>query len=218
MGSGRRRQRDYFALPRLMSHTDREQDPHRAPVALLLIDVVNAFDFPGAERMLDRAEAAATRIAALKRRVKAAGYPVVYCNDHFGQWRENFEEMVERYCDEDAPGCRIVRKLRPDSDDYFVLKPRHSAFFETPLPTLLDRFGAHTLILTGYAGDICVLASAMDAHLREFRLVIPEDCTASEDEAENEHMLAYARRVLGAQTPASGALDLDALAEAPAED
>jgi nicotinamidase-related amidase len=201
-----------------MSESDRDQTPHRAGVALLLIDVINAFDFPGAEAMLDRAEEASERISVLKARVKEAGLPVVYCNDHFGQWRENFEEMVERYCTDDTPGCRIVKRLRPEDDDYFVLKPRHSAFFETPLPTLLDRFGAHTLILTGYAGDICVLSSAMDAYLREFRLVVPEDCTASEDPAENDHALAYVRRVLDAQTPPSEEVDLDALREPPEVD
>lgn len=191
------------------------QASHRAPVALLLIDVINAFDFDGAERMLERAEAAAERIAELKARAKAAGLPVVYCNDHFGQWRENFEAVLARCSEEGVPGCRIAGLLRPDKDDYFVLKPRHSAFFDTSLPTLLSRFQAHTLILVGFAGDICVLASAMDAYLREYRLVVPEDCTASEDPDENAHAMAYLRRVVDADTTSSDRLDLDALREAP---
>lgn len=187
--------------------------PDTASAALLLIDVINPLDFDGAEAMLDRAEAAAERIAAFKSRWKEAGLPVVYCNDHFGQWQENFERVVERCTDEEVPGHRVARTLRPEPDDYFILKPMHSAFFQTTLEILLDRIGASALVLCGFSGDVCVLASAIDAYMRDYRVVIPADGIASVNPEEDAHTLAYARRVFEAETPALADLDPAALAE-----
>jgi nicotinamidase-related amidase len=95
-------------------------------------------------------------------------------------------------------GRPIVQKLAPEDDDYFVLKPKHSAFFQTNLDVLLKYLGAQTLILTGLAGDNCVLFSANDAYMRDFNIVVPPDCTASEDPDENRRALMHMQRVLKA--------------------
>jgi nicotinamidase-related amidase len=101
-------------------------------------------------------------------------------------------------------GRPIVSKLVPEDDDYFVLKPKHSAFFHTNLDILLRYLGAQTLILTGLAGENCVLFSANDAYMRDFRIIVPPDCVASEDADENRRVLKHMQRVLKATiTPAS---------------
>ena len=69
--------------------------------------------------------------------------------------------------------------MRPDRRDYFILKPKHSAFFSTPLELLLEHLGARTLILTGLLADSCILFTAQDAHLRGYRVVVPSDCVAA---------------------------------------
>src|SRR5690606_21868686 len=102
---------------------------------------------------------------------------------------------------------------KPEPGDYFILKPMHSAFYESSLETLLERLEAETLVLTGFAGDICVLATAMDAHMRDYRLVIPRDGMASVEPEHSEAALAYARRVFGAATPAVAEVDFEALRE-----
>src|SRR5690606_7445598 len=127
---------------------------------------------------------------------------------------EDFSTLVARSLKPSAPGHAIVKRLKPASDDYYVLKPKLSAFFGTPLAVLLDHFGARTVILGGFAGDLCVFATALDAHMRDLRLVVPMDCTASESEEANARALAYLRRACDATTAPSTALDLDALAEA----
>ena len=114
-----------------------------------------------------------------------------------------------------ASACAAVpwRALAPDHDrDYFVLKPKHSAFFATPLETLLTYLGAKTLILTGLTGDMCVLLTAGDAFLRDFHLVVPSDCLASIDPMENRRALAYMKRVFDADVRASGTVDFAHLA------
>src|SRR5690606_33951984 len=129
--------------------------PETSDTALLLIDLVNDFDFPEADAMLRFAVPMAKRIAALKRRAKAAGIPVIYVNDNFGRWRSDLKAQVE-HCLK-GKGREVVELLLPDDDDYFVLKPKHSGFFSTTLETLLNYFGVRTLILTGVASNICVL-------------------------------------------------------------
>jgi nicotinamidase-related amidase len=136
-------------------------------------------------------------IDALRRRTDAAQRPVIHVNDNFGRWRSNFEQVIE-YCQRtDAPGAAIVEQLEPRGTDYFVLKPGQSGFYQTPLPTLLRHLKVSNLILTGVAGDQCVLTTAIDAHIRDFGLWVPEDTTASITPRRNRRALDHIAEVLG---------------------
>lgn len=170
--------------------------PDRAEVVLLLIDVVNAMDFPGAQLLLARAEPAARRLAALKARCRRRGIPSVYVNDNFGRWRSHFEGLVTHAMG--SPGRKVVQHLLPEPDDYFVLKPKNSGFFETTLHLLLTHIQARHLILAGFTADNCVMFTAHDAYLRNYRLWIPSDCTASLRPESARYALRHAQRVLGA--------------------
>jgi nicotinamidase-related amidase len=173
--------------------------PDEAEVALLLIDVINDLEFDGGEKLLPHALGMAAALAALKRRAKAAGVPAIYANDNFGRWRSDFHRLVRHCLENNVRGKDVVAQLIPEEDDYFVLKPKHSAFFQTNLDVLLKYLGVRTLILTGLAGDNCVLFSANDAYMRDFGIIVPRDCTASEDPAENERVLMHMSRVLKAK-------------------
>ncbi len=177
--------------------------------ALLLIDFINPFDFDGADLLLASALPAARASRALCERARAAGIPIVYVNDNFDCWHLGFRELVDRFGGPEARGCEIAELLRPDFQrDHFVLKPMHSGFFRTPLEVLLQRLGARKLILTGIAGESCVLFTASDAYMRGFELVVPGDCTASERSADNAHALAHMRRVLKADVRVSTRIEL----------
>lgn len=183
--------------------------PDQSETVLVLIDVINDLEFDGGEELLAPAMAAAERIAALKRAARKAGVPAVYANDNFGRWRSDFREVIEHCSRAGARGRPIVEMLTPDPADYFVLKPKHSAFFSTTLATLLEYFGGRRLVLTGFTGDICVLFTAHDAYMRDFHLHVPEDCVASQRAEENERALAYMRRVLRVDTTPSSRLVLE---------
>lgn len=172
--------------------------PDKSEIALLLIDVINDFDFPEAEQILDDALAMARQIAALKERAKRDAIPVVYVNDNFGRWRSDFNAQVAHCLEEGSLGRPIVELLRPDDNDYFVLKPKHSGFYSTTLDTLLRYLGVTTVILTGLAGNICVLFTANDAYMRDLRLVVPQDCVVSNTKEENDYALEQIRKVLKA--------------------
>jgi len=137
--------------------------PDTAPVALLLIDVINDLAFPEGKALRKQALPMAKKIAALKRRAKEAGIPSIYVNDNFGRWQSDFQTLLRHCLDEDVCGQPIATLLQPEAEDYFVLKPKHSGFYATTLELLLQALGVHTLILTGMAGNICVLFTANDA-------------------------------------------------------
>jgi nicotinamidase-related amidase len=179
----------------------------RSPVALLIIDMINDLDFPGGPKLLRSALPAAEAIRALKRRAAEAEAASIYVNDNFGQWRSDFRQIVEHCGRKGMCGAPLVRALEPGEDDYFVVKPRHSGFFTTTLELLLHALGARTLILTGIAGDICVLFTANDAYMRGFRLVVPPDCVASETAEFNEQALALMERRLKADLRPSPEID-----------
>jgi nicotinamidase-related amidase len=185
--------------------------PESCPVALLLVDVINDMDFDGAEGLVRQAIPMAKRVAALKQRAKRARIPVIYINDNFGKWQSDFRKIVEHCLDDGVPGEPVARILRPDEDDYFVLKPLHSAFYATTLDTLLAYLGARTLIITGIAGNICILFSANDAYMRDFHIVVPADCVVSNTRAVNRYALEQMRTVLKADLTPSTKLNLKKL-------
>jgi nicotinamidase-related amidase len=185
--------------------------PDKSRVALLLLDVINDMEFDGGELLAPNALPAAEKIKQLKQRLKRGGVPAIYVNDNFGKWRSDFKKLVAHVIDDETRGREIAELLRPDDDDYFVLKPKHSGFFSTSLDLLLRRLGSEVLILVGWAGDICILFTASDSHMREYELIIPRDCVASEDAEENERALDLMKRVHEADISPSTELDLHEL-------
>jgi nicotinamidase-related amidase len=185
--------------------------PDDADVALLLIDVINDLEFDGGEALLTPALPMAEQIAALKRQAKQASIPVVYVNDNFGRWQSDFAKLLAHCLGDGVRGQPLAERLRPEPDDYFVLKPKHSGFYATTLDLLLRYLKVTTVILTGLTGDICVLFTANDAYMRDLHLVVPADCVASQDPDENRHALRHMARVLKADIRPSTALNLHAL-------
>ncbi len=180
----------------------------KCAVALLLIDVVNGFDFEGSERLASDAMAAAPNILALRERAHAAGIPVTYANDNFGRWRSAFRAIVAACSDPSQPGSKVSQLLTPSERDYFVLKPRHSGFYGTALELLLEQLAVEKLILVGFATNICVLFTASDAHMRGYEVIVPSDCTASNTPELTQQALDHMRVVSSARVVAGAAVDL----------
>jgi nicotinamidase-related amidase len=184
--------------------------PDQADVALLLIDVINDLEFDGGERLVQFAVPMAQKIAALKRQAKEARVPVIYVNDNFGRWQSDLSKLLAHCLEDGIRGKPLAELLRPDDDDYFVLKPKHSGFYCTTLDILLSYLKVKALILTGIAANICVLFTANDAYMRDFDLFVPADCVASNDERETSHALQQMATVLKADIRPSEDLDFAA--------
>jgi len=184
-----------------------------ARCALLLIDVINDLEFDDGAALLRYARPMARKLAAFKQRARAAGVPVIYVNDNFGRWRSDFRALVRHCLHDRVCGAPIARLLQPQAADYFVLKPRHSGFYCTALEVLLGFLQTRVVILTGLAGDNCVLFTAHDAYMRGFRVVVPRDCVASVTQAGNRGALVHVARYLKADTRASDVIRFEELME-----
>jgi len=151
------------------------------------------------------------RLARLKERARQAGIPTIYVNDNFGQWRSDARRLVDYCLRPQAAGKRFVETIRPDEDDYFVLKPMHSAFYQTPLEVLLRYLGASSLILCGLATNSCVVCTAHDANMRDFRLVVPSDGSAARTRREHLQAIQHIKAMADAKVTTAASLRLDEL-------
>ncbi|HZQ63261.1 MAG TPA: isochorismatase family cysteine hydrolase [Casimicrobiaceae bacterium] len=183
--------------------------------ALLLVDFINELDFAHGEALRPYAEAAARRTADVKRRLKALQVPAIYANDNFGRWKSNFPDLVASCRASRSRGRELARLLAPDQDDLSVLKPRHSAFYGTPLDFLLAELAVDRLVIVGLVTEMCVLFTAQDAYVRKFEMWIPEDCVASVEPEVHARTLTHCRDVLGIDTRASTEMKLEELLARP---
>ena len=177
--------------------------PDHEKSCLLIIDMINPFTFPDASQLFPPVLYVAEQIGQLKRRARSAGVPSIYVNDNFGKWQHDLRALVESCLYEDCPGRPVTDALKPDKEDYFVLKPKHSGFFATPLELLLRFLDVRRLIVTGVSGDNCVLYTAADAYMRDFAITAPRDCIASSDPQSNEYALIQMQTTLKAEVTSS---------------
>jgi len=176
-------------------------------VALLLIDVINDMEFESGEKLIKYALPMARNIAKLKIETKKLGIPCVYVNDNFGQWRSDLRQQVALCLEKSVRGAPIAQELAPQCDDYFVLKPKHSGFYQTPLEILLQSLEVTKLILCGLTTDSCVLFTANDGYLRGFEILIPSDCCAAITKQRHIDALGQMRKTLKARTFTSDQMD-----------
>jgi len=194
--------------------TDTSTDVPTAPfrdargdgAALLILDMINRFDFEEAAMLEPRAARAADAILALRAEADSSECPVIYVNDNFGAWHSQASKLVEEA--QEASGSDVPHRLAPRDCDYFVIKPQYSGFYSTNLGVLLPKLGVRRLIVTGIATDICVLVTAADAHMRDYALWVPEDAVAAATEERDHAALDIIRRGMGAVTDRTGALTI----------
>ncbi|TDQ36753.1 cysteine hydrolase family protein [Aureibacillus halotolerans] len=151
-------------------------------VALLIIDVINDFEFEGGESLEAQMPDFIENLLAIRDAATKMQLPVIYVNDNFGKWQSDFHQLTQQILKGNSPGQPMVEALQPRENDYIVVKPKQSGFYSTPLDMLLSHLAVDTLILTGLTGDQCILFTAMDAYMRDFRLYVPDDCIITIDE------------------------------------
>jgi nicotinamidase-related amidase len=164
--------------------------------ALLIIDMINDFQFEHGPILARKCEDIVPSILKIKKAMKQKCAPVIYINDHYNLWQANMDKIVSHCRNE--KNKQFLDSICPDEEDYFLIKPHYSAFYETPLNTLLGHLKVQTLILTGIAGNICVLFTANDAHMRNYNLYVPSDCIASNCDRDNAHALKVMNSILKA--------------------
>lgn len=164
--------------------------------AILFVDIINDFDFEGSENLLKHTNAILPGLKKLRQFGKENDIPIIYVNDHYGIWQADFNKIIKE-C-ENERNQHIIHALKPDDSDFFLIKPLHSAFFQTPLQSLLSDLNKTHLIMAGIAGDICILFTAKDAYMYNYSMHIPKNCMASEEQDGAEYALYLMRTVMDA--------------------
>ncbi|BAC11981.1 isochorismatase family cysteine hydrolase [Oceanobacillus iheyensis] len=164
--------------------------------AVVFVDLINDFQFDGGDDLLHHTKQILPNVIKLRSFAKENNLPIIYVNDHYGLWQADFNKVID-YCTNEK-SKEIIDKIKPDEDDYFLIKPQHSAFFQTPLHSLLIELERNHVILAGIAGDICILFSAKDAYMYKIDMSIPKNCMASEQEENNNYALYLMESVMDA--------------------
>jgi nicotinamidase-related amidase len=183
--------------------------PDKSKLVLIIIDMINDLEFEDGDKMLPSAIDAARNIVTFKESLRQKSIPTIYVNDNFGKWRSDFRQLVKHVLEDDVRGEPVAEIVKPDDEDYFVIKARHSGFFGTTLETLLQHLGAKTLILAGLTADMCVQFTAQDAHMHQFNLIVPPDLVVCADEKTKGVALSQMTKTCKAQTPFSYNINLD---------
>ena len=182
-----------------------DHDQSRGGAALIIVDMFNDFAFPGGKVLEPKARAIASAMLEMRGAIERAGWPVIYVNDNFGEWHSEKSKLVEAAI---ASGSEVARMMRPGDEHYFIIKPKLSGFYATNLAVLLPKLGASRLIITGVAADMCVLFTAADAHMRDYRLWIPADLVAGEDDERAGAALDIMAESMAAETRPTSKLGL----------
>jgi len=168
--------------------------------ALLIVDVINHFEYAGGAALARQAAGLASRVRELRDRFDAKSRPVVYCNDNWTEWQGDFVDLIAACRRQGGSSAQLAERLSPRPEHYYILKPRHSAFMATALSTLLEQLRIDRLVITGIATDSCVLATALDAHMRDYPLWVPRDGTTARTPALKSAALHLLRHTCGADT------------------
>ncbi|MDN3296846.1 isochorismatase family cysteine hydrolase [Streptomyces ficellus] len=166
--------------------------------ALIVIDMINTYEHEDAELLIPSVRRALPVLVELLARARERDVPVIYVNDNFGQWRSHHGEILDTALA--GPHAELVEPVRPDGSSLFVVKARHSIFFETPLAYLLGQLGVGHVVLCGQVTEQCVLYSALDAHIRHIEVTVPTDAVAHIHESLADAALEMMRRNMGART------------------
>ena len=178
----------------------RSRGPGR--VALLALDLITDFDFPDGTAVRRALSRRAAAVRGLLHMARSHRVPVIYTNDNLGAWRSDAPALIAHCIGPGRPGAALVKSLSPTAADEIILKPRHSAFYGTPLEALLDDRKIDTVVITGISAESCVWMTACDAHTRGFSLVVPADTMAGASARALRATLTGLQEVLGARVPA----------------
>jgi nicotinamidase-related amidase len=144
--------------------------------ALIVTDMINTYDHDDAQLLRPTVREALPAVVRLIGNARERGVPVIYANDNFGQWRSHHGEILDTALA--GPYADLVEPIAPDDESLFIVKARHSIFFETPLSYLLSQLDVGHLVLCGQVTEQCVLYSALDAHIRKLRVTVADDAVA----------------------------------------
>jgi nicotinamidase-related amidase len=176
--------------------------------ALVVVDMLNPYEHCDADKLTESVETVVEPIARLIARAGDEGTEVIYVNDNYGDWDSSARRLTESALEGRRPD--LVEPIAPAEGTPFVIKPRHTIFYETPLAYLLWKMEIDRLVLVGQVTEQCILYSALDAYVRHLQVAVPPDAVAHIYPALAESALEMMRINMDAEIARSGELALSA--------
>ncbi len=174
--------------------------------AIIVIDMINTYEHPDADLLVPSVRKVLPAVRSVIERAAAAERDVIYVNDNFGRWRSHHDELLDIALN--GPHADLVEPVRPDENSLFVVKARHSIFFQTPLEYLLQQNSISRIVLCGQVTEQCVLYSALDAHIRHLDVTVVRDAVAHIHADLAAAALEMMERNMGARLCTAAELDL----------
>ena len=166
-----------------------------AKKALLIIDMLNDFVKRDAPLEVPRARGIVRNIRRELEKARRAGMPVIYCCDRH-EPRDREFEVWPPHAVRGTQGAEIIKELQPIKGERVVAKKTLSAFYGTKLDKILKGLGVKHLILTGVVTNICILYTAVDAYMRGYDVIVPEDCVAGFKRGDSLFALRQIKEIL----------------------
>ncbi len=169
-----------------------------ADTALLVVDMLNAYQHPDAEVLAGNVAEIVEPLAALINEARDRDdVELIYVNDNYGDFTAEPSDLIRGALEGARPD--LVRPIAPMEGSRVMTKVRHSAFYATPVDYLLNRLGVERVILSGQVTEQCILYSALDAYVRHYSVVVPKDAVAHIDADLGAAALAMMERNMSAE-------------------
>ncbi len=150
--------------------------------ALLVIDPQAEATSSSGTLSADHAADAVANVVRLLAAARSALIPVIFTQEvhrrelvDFGRELDGAEPV---HCVEGTLGVQLLPETQPGDGEWLIQKRRYSAFFATDLELLLRGLHVDMLIICGFLTDVCVHYTCVDAHQRDYHLLLASDATA----------------------------------------
>jgi nicotinamidase-related amidase len=166
--------------------------------AVLIIDMMNTYDHPDADKLAPNVEEIIEPLAGLVAEARRRDdVDLIYVNDNYGDFSAEFSDIVRSALDGERPD--LVKPIVPQQGCRVMTKVRHSAFYATSLAYLLNQLEPERLVLAGQVTEQCILYTALDAYVRHFPVVVPPDVVAHIDPELSDAALTMMKENMSAE-------------------
>ncbi|AZO93493.1 isochorismatase family cysteine hydrolase [Halocella sp. SP3-1] len=160
-----------------------------AKTALIIIDMIKDFVHPAGKVFYPENRGIIQPIKRLLDTARREGLLRIFIADSHRENKMDLElELVRDHCREETGGDKVIKELNFDpKEEYLLKKRRYSAFFGTDLDLTLREHGIKNTILVGTKTNNCIRATVHDAYYLAYRVIVPRECVATNDQ--NSHQV-----------------------------
>jgi maleamate amidohydrolase len=170
----------------------------RHDVALLLVDVINAFFHADGAFRYPEADTVLPALRKLLEAARGGGRLVVHAREsHYPGLADLEATKLPRHCIAGELDAEFVSGFEPAAGEVEVRKRRYSAFFGTDLSLLLHEQGVRRVVIAGVKTNVCIRATVQDAFAHGLEPIVAKEAVNSNRPQLHEATLEDVERYFG---------------------